>query len=615
MNNKPSTQRPESDDQIIATAFRRSVQIIGGALLVVTLVSAAWLLYTSLSSVPEDTREADLIAPQQFAPTQQIAVPQIRFTDVTKEAGLHHQHINGAYGERLLPETMGGGVAVLDFNNDGNVDLLFINGRSWPWQPQTSESSSLIMYQGDGKGRFQDVTEELSLQAQLFGMGAAIGDYDGDGDADIFVSTVGGNRLFRNMDGRGFVDATNEAGVAGAADAWSTGAGFLDYDRDGDLDLLVLNYVVWSRDIDLQADYQLTGIGRAYGPPAQFAGTHPYLYRNNGDGTFKEVSEASGLHVVNESTGTPLGKGLAFLPTDVNDDGWVDLVVANDTVRNFLFVNRNGEGFNEVGVERGIAFDNSGIATGAMGIDGVESQAGSKIIAMGNFGNEMTSLYSRPQGTTLFTDQAIVTGVGPASRRVVTFGLLFFDADLDGRVDLLQSNGHVENEINVVEPGQQYAQPPQLFWNCGEHCARQFALLPTEPDNDLANPIVGRGAAYADIDKDGDLDVILTQIGGPPVLLRNDQRSGHNWVQFEITNPEGSPAYGAEVEITGAELSQRARLEPTRSYLSQVEPLLNFGIGERQSIEQATVFWPDGKSRIIEHPAINQRMRVSYPIE
>ena len=596
------------DDQIIATAFRRSVAVIVFIALVAAIVLGTKRLLREQASDPDD---AELIAPRTVNLESNPNPPAARFTDVTESAGITHAHRNGAYGDRLLPETMGGGVAFLDYNDDQAVDLLFVNGRTWPWREPLDDTRNLFLYRGDGSGRFSDVSDSLPAGAPLYGMGAAVGDYDGDGDVDVFVTALGANRLLRNVEGQRFEDVTEVAGVAGADDAWSTGAAFVDYDRDQDLDLVVLNYVQWSRDIDFEVDYRLTGIGRAYGPPTQYAGTYSYIY-NNDNGRFSDVSVEAGIQVDNPTTGLPLGKGLAVLPTDVDADGWMDLVVANDTVRNFLFENNAQGGFEERGVGYGIAFDNSGVATGAMGIDDamlVATGRSSIAIAIGNFANEMTSFYVRAPQARIFTDQAIVTGVGPASRQALTFGLFFFDYDLDGRLDLLQANGHVENDITVVQPSQRYAQQPQLFWNCGDACTRQF--IPVELQNDLSHPIIGRGAAYADIDMDGDQDVILTQIGRPPKLLRNDQNSGHNWIQFDVLNKAGARSYGATVEIVTGEEHQRRRVEPTRSYLSQVETTVSFGIGNHDRVDSVVVRWPDGQSLELENPEINRRHRIA----
>jgi hypothetical protein len=517
----PPGAEDSGDDAIIGVAFRRSLIVIAA---LAALGFGAWLIGRE-DATPERVDERPLTAPAAAPVPAPAALPRIPFVDVTAAAGIAFRHENGAEGERLLPETMGGGVAFTDLDGDELPDLLFVNSAPWPWSPRAGEPAPSALYLNAGDGRFVDATAQAGLGDGLYGQGVAVGDVDGDGLRDLFLTAVGPNRLYRNMGGGRFADVTVEAGVAGAADRWSTSAAFLDYDLDGDLDLFVANYVEWSRETDFEVDYRLAGIGRAYGPPTNFAGTDSYLYRNDG-GRFTDVSAAAGVQVSNPATGRPAGKGLAVLVDDPDGDGWPDVLVANDTVRNFFFVNREGR-FEEAGIDAGIAFDNSGAATGAMGIDaGYFGNDERYAVAIGNFANEMTSFYVAPDDGLLFTDEAIVAGIGPATRQVLSFGLFFFDADLDGRLDLLQANGHVEDEINLVQPSQQHRQPAQLFWNCGG-CPRPFVELPGERVGDLALARVGRGAAYADYDGDGDLDVVLTQAGGAPALMRNDQASGH----------------------------------------------------------------------------------------
>ncbi|MBT8136222.1 MAG: CRTAC1 family protein, partial [Gammaproteobacteria bacterium] len=440
-------------------------------------------------------------------------------------------------------------------------------------------------------------------------VGVAAADYDGDGWRDIFIAAVGKNRLLRNIEGRGFVDVTAQAGVAGGDDDWSSSAAFLDYDRDGDLDLFVANYVAWSREIDFEVDYRLTGLGRAYGPPTNYGGTNSLLFRNDGD-SFTDVSAAAGIEVNNPATGLPMGKGLAVCLLDVDADGWLDVLVANDTVQNFLFRNNTDGTFSETGATVGVAYDNSGSATGAMGVDAAWFTNDEDIgIAIGNFANEMTSFYVAQGGSSLFTDEAIVSGIGPASRRALSFGVFFFDYDLDGQLDLLQTNGHVENEINTVQPSQNYEQPTQLFWNCGVDCPRPF--VPVDSAGDLHQPVVGRGAAYADIDGDGDLDVLITQTGRRPLLLRNDQQTGNNWIRLQLNMPGANgDAIGALVEIEAGGGKQRQRLAPARSYLSQVELPLTFGLGDAGSAA-IRILWPDGTEQLIEPRPANVQYLVT----
>ena len=520
-------------------------------------------------------------------------LPALAFTATTKQAGIDFVHETGAYGERLLPETMGGGLAFFDYDNDGDPDLLFVNSTTWPWRPQPATPPTSKLYRNRGDGTFEDVSEATGMGIVLYGMGTATGDFDGDGFVDVFVTAVGENRLLRNVAGERFVDVTAETGVAGSPDAWSTSAAFADVDADGDLDLFVCNYVAWSPETDRDIDYRLTGIGRAYGPPTDFPGTDSYLYLNEG-GTFVDTSEAAGVRVSNPATGQPVGKALAVLPTDVNGDHLPDLVVANDTVRNFLFLNLGGGRFREAGVALGLAFDAGGAATGAMGMDAARYDNDGKLaVVIGNFANEMSSFYVARPGEGLFSDDAIVSGVGAPSRRALTFGVFFFDADLDGRLDMLAANGHVEPEIQRVQAGQSYAQPTQLFWNCTTDCPRRYALL--DRVGDLATPVVGRGAAYADIDGDGDLDVAITQVGGPAVLLRNDQALGHNWVRINLASASTNRyAIGAVVTAAVADHRLVRVVNPARSYLSQVELPVTLGLGDAPRLDELTIHWPGG---------------------
>ena len=568
----------------------RALTLSAAALLGIAVLAGIVWFATRPSAVDDAGPDFEPVAP--VTPSPVAAVPSLPFADVTEAAGIRFTHYSGAYGARLLPETMGGGVAFFDYDNDDDPDLLFVNSRAWPDTPDPVDARSAL-YANRGDGTFEDVSAAVGLDLALYGQGVAIGDYDSDGRADVYVTAVGANVLLRNT-ADGFVDVTAAQGVAGPADAWSTSAGFLDYDRDGDLDLFVTNYVRWTPEINAEVDYRLTGVGRAYGPPTDYAGTNSILFRNDG-GTFVDVSSQAGVHVISDVSTRPVGKGLAVLPADVDSDGWTDLVVANDTVRNFLFINQKDGTFREAGIALGVAFDSGGLATGAMGIDSAWlpdlEQYG---IAIGNFANEMSSFYVMREGADIFSDDAIVAGIGPASRRALTFGLAFLDLDLDGRQDLIAANGHVEPEINRVQSSQRYAQPTQVFWNCGNQCPRSFVPVDQADTSPLGKPRVGRGLAYADIDADGDLDVVITETGGPAVILRNDQSEGHNWLRLRLQGPAGNrEAIGAEVRVRSGERVQRRYLTPTRSYLSQVERTLTFGLGNA-AVDEVTVQWPDG---------------------
>lgn len=593
------------DDAIIGRMFRWSAL---GILLIAAVVGTAIYLMRP-SSEPVVVDEGPIVLPKK---QERVAEPPaVQFVEVGASIGVDFVHTNGARGDKLLPETMGGGCAAFDYDSDGDPDLLFVNSDRWSGDTSSEPAPVTRLFRNDGAEGFRDVTAESGLGIRFYGMGVATGDYDNDGDPDVFLSGVGPNRLFINEGGR-FRDVTAEAGVAGGDDSWSSGSGFFDYDNDGLLDLFVCNYVRWTAAIDREIDFQLTGVGRAYGPPNNFEGSHSSLYRNLGNGSFEDVSESAGIRVNNPATGKPLGKALAILPIDFDQDGWIDLVVANDTVQNFLFHNQSGEKFDEIGSLSGIAYDSRGLATGAMGIDGGHYRDDDTLaVAIANFANERSSLYVAQEGGSLFTDESITEGIGPASLLMLSFGLFFFDYDLDGKLDLLQANGHLEEEIHVVQSSQQYRQSAQLFWNCGQASGRCFVVVDAAQSGDLARPIVGRGATYADLDKDGDLDVVLTQIGGHPLVLRNDQQLGHHWLRVKLRGTTSNrDAIGAWVELSAGGHVQRRQVMPTRSYLSQVELPVTFGLAESTRVDSLRVRWPSGKEQEVSVPGVDRVLEI-----
>jgi len=527
-------------------------------------------------------------------------IPTAKFVDVTASAGINFTHNNGAYGDKLLPETMGGGVAFFDYDNDGFQDFLFINSTYWPGHiPPGKTATTMALYHNDGHGHFTDVTAGSGLDVSFYGMGVAVGDYDNDGLCDVFITAVGGNHLFHNKGKGQFREVTAESGVSGT-NSWSTSAAWIDYDNDGKLDLFVCSYVRWSADIDRAASFVLPNIGRAYGPPRNFQGTFPYLYHNDGNGHFSDVSGSAGVQIKDPATGLPMAKSLAVAPVDVDNDGWIDLVVANDTVPNFLFHNQHDGTFKEIGARSGVAYDAYGLTRGAMGIDSARFRNDDRLgIAIGNFANEMNALYVAQRDSLIFADEASKEGMGPASQKLLKFGLFFFDYDLDGRLDVLTANGHLEPDINRVEPTQQYRQPAQLFWNRGARNGLGFVPVPAEKcGRDLLKPIVGRGSAFADIDGDGDLDVVITQIAGPPLLLRNDQKLGHHWIRLKLIGTKSNrDAIGAwiKVRVDGHTLTRQVM--PTRSYLSQSELPVTIGLGNVDKVDSVEILWPSGTSQ------------------
>ena len=597
-----------SGDQHIAHVFRLSLAVI---VLITVVIAAGWWLLKRGGEQETPVVEAEIHAPA--APVQQApsAPPEVVFTDITAPSGIDFVHTTGAYGERLMPETMGSGLAFIDYDNDGDQDIFFVDSTYWPGH-EGDAGPHQVLYRNEGDGRFTEVSEEAGLALDFFGMGAAVGDYDNDGWDDLFVTAVGANRLFHNDGGR-FTEVTASAGVGGWDQEWSTAAAFFDIDNDGDLDLYVGNYVRWSRDIDLEIDFKLTGLGRAYGAPNHFNGVHSYLYRNEGNGTFVDISANSGIQVSDAEAGRPEAKTLGAVPVDYDGDGWMDLFVANDTVRNFLFRNRGDGSFEEIGAFEGIAFDRDGKATGAMGIDLAWYRNDTDLgVAIGNFANEPSSLYVTADGQPPFADEAVIEGLGAPSRLALTFGVIFFDYDLDGRLDLLQANGHLEPEINTVQPSQNYTQPAQLFWNCGEACGSRLLLV--EERGALSTPIVGRGAGYADLDGDGDLDLALSQNGGRPLLVRNDQSTGHHWLRVKLEGTRSNRnAIGAKVELTAGGVTQRRDLNPSRSYLTQVENVLTFGLGDNTQVERLSVHWPSGLTQEIVVDGVDRVIEVVEP--
>ena len=594
-----------ADDVIIGQAIRWSVVI----LVALTIVACGILLLLRHKPTARQTKVAQLLPP--VAPQRSPAeIPVARFTNITREAGITFSHVNGAYGDKLLPETMGGGVAFFDFDNDGAQDLLFVNSSYWPWHvPAGEKLPTAALYHNDGKGHFTDVTAGSGLDVSFYGMGIAIGDYDNDGFDDVYITGVGGNHLFHNEGGGKFKEVTLAAGVGGDTNDWGSCAAWIDYDNDGRLDLFVGNYVKWSKAIDAEVGYKIDGRTRAYGQPVNFEGAFPKLYHNDGNGHFTDLSGPSGLQVKNAATGVPAAKTLGVAPVDLDGDGWIDLVLANDTTPNMVFLNQHDGTFKEIGASTGIAFDNYGNTRGAMGIDAGRYRNDDTLgIAIGNFANEMTALYASQKKALFFADEAIPEGVGPESRRWLKFGLFFFDYDLDGRLDLLTANGHLEEEITKIQKSQTYAQPAQLFWNTGQQNGGCFLAVPPERCGaDLFKPIVGRGSAYADIDGDGDPDVVLTQVGGAPHLLRNDQQLGHHWVRFKLVGTRHNrDAIGAWIKVRANGQTLWRQVMPTRSYLSQSELPVTFGLGLAAKPDEVEITWPGGGKQAVRQVSVDQ---------
>jgi len=612
--NQDSDQTEEiQNDEVVGRAIRMSLAVF--VLLAAVAGAGWWLTRPKVAPVAGPATKTALPAARSGP---QIEIPAIPFTEITQAAGIDFVHENGAEGEKLLPETMGGGGAFFDFDNDGDQDLLCVNSGIWPWAAQKPARTPVsALYANDGAGRFTNVTAGSGIDVAMYGNGVACGDVDNDGDVDLFISCLGPNHLFLNEGQGHFRDVTETAQVAGNAAAWSTSCGFIDIENDGDLDLFVCNYIQWDRDTDKGMNFTLDGQLRAYGRPTDFKGAFPMLYLNDGKGVFTDASVQLGVQVRDPNTGAPLSKSLGVTFPDLNADGRPDIMVANDTVQNLLFLSQPGGGFEEAAAGSGVAFDNAGAARGAMGLDfGSFRNSAAVGIAIGNFATEMTALYvcqNPGMAMPVFRDEAVSNGIGPVTRTDLKFGVLFLDADLDRRLDLFENNGHLEEDISIVQSSQQYEQPPHLLWNCGPEEETEFVMLSEQKTSaDFAKRMVGRGATMADIDADGDLDLALFASGARPRLLRNDQATGHHWLRVRLRGlTVNRDAIGAQLQLVLPDgTTQYRTVMPTRSYQSQIELPVTFGLGKNTAVQELRVTWPGGQQQLVEPGAVDRQIEV-----
>jgi hypothetical protein len=521
--------------------------------------------------------------------------PGFRFVDVTSNAGIQFQHNSGAFGGKFLPETLGSGCAFLDYDRDGWQDILLINGMDWPGHKQ--RHSTLRLYRNNRNGTFSDVTSHAGLDVEMYGMGVAVGDYDNDGFPDILVTCVGQNRLFHNTGKGTFVDATNASGL-GKRQAFSTSALWFDYDRDGLLDLFVCNYVKWSPERDVFCS--LDGKHKSYCTPEAYRGETCWLFHNRGNGTFEDVTASSGIF---DSSSKSLGVAMLNPAMNNNNEdqyGWPDLLVANDTQPNKLYRNQRNGTFKDAAVEVGLAFSSEGKARAGMGVDIADfTNSGSAGVAITNFDNEMTGLYEFAGKT--YEDVAARAGVGLASKNSLGFGCAFLDANLDGWLDLAVANGHIDETVRNIRGNVGYAQPPLLFLNNGKGSFHDVAM---EVGGGFEQPKVGRGLAYADFDRDGDLDLLLTTNNGPAYLYRNDQVAGNRSIRFRLVGTKSNrDGIGATVRIVSGGLNQSRMVKSGSSYLSQSELPLTFGLEKRDRVEHAVIIWPSGRTEEITNLA------------
>ena len=517
----------------------------------------------------------------------------VTFTDVTAQAGIHFTHNAGRTGKKYLPETMGAGVAFFDADGDGWPDILFVNSKDFT---PHGRRSTAALYRNNRNGTFTDVTAGSGLDIEIYGLGVAIGDYDNDGRDDVYITALDGDHLFHNEGNFRFRDVTKAAGIQNAT--FGASAAWLDYDRDGKLDLFVTNYVQWTEKGDLRCS--LDGATKSYCTPESYKGVRSRLYHNLGGGRFEDVAERAGV-------GDPTSKSLGVTILDYNGDGWPDIFVANDTQPNKLYRNLGNGTFKEEGMTAGVAYGEDGVARGAMGADAADyDRSGRPSLLIGNFSNQMLGLYHN-EGNGLFVDEAPSSTVGRASLLSLTFGVFFFDYDLDGYPDIFAANGHIENEISRVQPKVSYRELPLLFRNLGNH---KFENVSAQSGPAFAQPMVARGAAYADYDHDGDLDLLISTNNGPAHLFRNDGGNRNHWLSIRLTGTRSNhDGIGAVVRVTSAGGKQWNMVRSGSSYCSQSDLALTFGLGEDTSAN-LEVDWPSGGRQQFQNVAADRRIRI-----
>jgi hypothetical protein len=544
------------------------------------------------------------------APPPTANAPSVTFTDITDRAGIRFVHNNGAFGKKWMPETTGSGCAFIDYDRDGWEDIVLINSGPFdtPRATYTSRDprSRVTLYRNNGDGTFADVTEAAGLRVTGYGQGVCVGDFDNDGWDDLYITCLGPNHLFRNTGQGRFTDVTARAKVAGVPVngslrwKWSSSAAWFDYDRDGLLDLFVCNFVDWSPETDVYCGQK--GGSKDYCAPIAYRGLANTLYRNLGNGVFEDVSAQTRI-------GEYIGKAWGVAIWDYNNDGWLDIAIANDTEPNYLFVNEQGQSFAEQALQAGIALSETGHAKAGMGIDVADwNNDGRDTLLIGNFSNEKLSLFT-PDAGGLMRDLADKTGLGEASLRFLTFGLFFFDFDLDGWQDAFIANGHIQEFVEELNTNITYKERPLLLHNQRNGTFVDVAEKSGAP---LQGRYVLRGCAAGDIDNDGDLDILVVENNNRARLWRNERQNENHWVRVRLEGKTSNRnGIGALITLKAGGVTQRQWIRSGCSFMSQSSLIATFGLGNATQIEELTVRWPSGRTQRIAPPAADRLVTIA----
>lgn len=525
-------------------------------------------------------------------PPSNSGAPTVRFTDVTAESGVRFNHRQGG---TEAPTTLGGAVAVLDFNNDGRPDLFFVNGAPWPWEESLEKRlvRSSALYRNDGNGRFTDVTAAAGLNTEMQGMAAIAGDYDNDGLSDLFVTCVGTNRLFRNLGQGRFEDVTENAGVSGEDNTWSTGAAWIDLDVDGRLDLVVLHYARWPHEVGLGQAFAVAEMGRSYGAPTGFFSSYPTVWRNLGDGRFAPVNGSAGLRDTDPETGRPVAWPLALALLDANGDQRPDVLISYHNHSPALFLARGDGTF---------ARQTATIGPRQEGASASLASASALPFAQGQGDSER--LQALLAGTSFQNGSSF-------ANLAAKLGVAVTDLNLDGRPEAFSGQGRAEPGTNKFETGRDYASTPRIFW---PRDGRWLATEAAGPDAPALPALVARGVAAADIDGDGDSDLVIAQNNGPAVVLRNDHRTGSPWLRLHLTATRSqSAAAGARVEVHTPRRVLAQTVVPMLGFMAQSEDALTFGLGEDARVRKIVIQWPSGQVQELKPESLNRTLEIREP--